>query len=275
MTEETKKTEPTKKIKRERSSAYPAISLESAVELSKKLIDAYGKSPFSRDLAVKGMGYETISGASAPKVAALKHYGLLERQGVDTYKNSTLAESILHFTSDEERRNAILEAITKPKLFNSLIEEYSGRAVPSLLKNILVTKYKIGRNVTDSVVKTFKESIEYAGIYANDIITFDVDSDEGIEQEEKKGGESSNIGSEGVKVTGSPKINSGKNEDMQNVTLPSGIIIHYPNELAYSFAVGEFSEQIKALENAVTAFIEQNKDEEDSTEKQENTPTSE
>ena len=101
MTEE-QVTKTEKKTKRDRSTAYPAIHLGEAIEYSKKLIAAYPKSQFDRASAATSMGYATLSGASAPKVAALAHYGLLDRKG-NAYKNSDLAERILHYSTEEEK----------------------------------------------------------------------------------------------------------------------------------------------------------------------------
>lgn len=250
MTDETKKN-PEKKTKRERSTAYPAVPLKEAVELSGKLINAYGKSPFSRDLAVQAIGYKTITGTSAPKVAALVHYGLLER-GSNTYKNTALAGRITDFTSEEDRDKALIVAVMAPKLFASLIGEYSGKAIPGLLKNILVSQYKINRKVAENVAETFKESAEFAGVYVNGVITeVPIGSKEdadNIEDDVKINPLSSSVS---VPTPKRPLVDEGS-ASMQKVTLPSGIVISYSTDIAYLFAIGKFGEQIAALDKAVT-----------------------
>src|SRR3989344_5274936 len=236
-----------KKTKRDRSTAYPAIPLGEAIEYSKKLIAAYPKSQFDRASAATSMGYATLSGASAPKVAALAHYGLLDRKG-NAYKNSDLAERILHYSTEEEKAEAILEAVKHPKLFESLIGEYSGRAIPPTLNNILVRQYKISLKVADTVVQIFKDSLEFAGLYSNGIVS--ESASQNTEGSKDGGDESKN------KVTGSQTHDKKGTErqthaGMVDVELPSGIIISYPADIAYLFAIGKFGEQIAALDKAV------------------------
>lgn len=240
------KTEAKKTTKRERSTAYPAIPLGEAVEYSKKLIAAYPKSHFDRASAAVSMGYATLSGASAPKIAALVHYGLLERKG-NAYKNSDLAEQILHYTTEDEKDAAILEAAKHPKLFDSLISEYSGRAVPPTLNNILVRQFGIGRKVADTVVQTFKDSLEFAGLYSNGIVSEVVSKDTADAIEEAGKSEHPQPQQFGAKKP-ERQVKTG----MKEVELPSGIVISYPTEIAYLFAIGKFGGEIAALDKAVT-----------------------
>lgn len=271
MTEE-KKSESTRKIKRERSSAYPAISIEEAIDLSGKLINSYSKSPFSRQLAVQGIGYGTITGTSAPKIAALVHYGLLTRSS-NTYKNSELASRILDLVSEEDKRKAILIAVIKPKLFASLINEYSGQAVPNLLKNILVSQYKIGRKVADKVAKNFKDSVEYAGLYVNGVIS---EIPGGLEESNILSSQDNIFESKPLVVSQQEpegSVNTTNNE-FSSVTLPSGVIIQYPEDLKYFFHTGEFTKQIKDLDTSIAIARKTEKDKIND-EKQNNTTTEE
>jgi hypothetical protein len=235
------------KTKRDRSTAYPAIPLGEAIEYSKKLIAAYPKSQFDRASAATSMGYATLSGASAPKVAALAHYGLLDRKG-NAYKNSDLAERILHYSTEEEKAEAILEAVKHPKLFESLIGEYSGRAIPPTLNNILVRQYKISLKVADTVVQIFKDSLEFAGLYSNGIVSESALQDTGGLKNNKDEGKKKVTDSRGHDTKGP---NRQTHAGMVDVELPSGIIISYPADIAYLFAIGKFGEQIAALDKAV------------------------
>ncbi len=239
------------KAKRERSTAYPACSLKEAVEYSKKLLEAYGKSPMDRESAAKGMGFASLSGASTVKVAALVHYGLLVREG-NAYKNSLLSNRITYNTTDEDRVSAVVEAAKKPKLFATLITAYAGQAVPKLLNNILVSTHGINRKVADNVAQTFFDSVEYAGILKNGVITT-----EGLlETEKPDGGDSPH--EEGVtnkQVNRDAHHEKQVNRTIQSVRLPSGVVISYPEGLSYSFAVGKFGPQILALEEAVSKSL--------------------
>ncbi|MFH1047930.1 MAG: hypothetical protein V1738_06530 [Patescibacteria group bacterium] len=239
----------TEKItKRDRSTAYPAISLGDAIKLSNKLIVAYPKSSFDRMSAAKSLGYATLSGASSPKIAALVHYGLLDRKG-NAYKNSDIAERISHYSTEEEKAEAILEAVKHPKLFVSLIGEYSGRAIPPTLNNILVRQYKISLKVADTVVQIFKDSLEFAGLFSNGIVSENATQDsEGLKHDEDEGRKIATDFREHNTKGPSRQTRTG----MVDVELPSGIVLSYPYEIAYLFAIGIFRNEITALDQAVT-----------------------
>jgi hypothetical protein len=237
------------KTKRDRSTAYPAIALGEAIEYSMKLITAYPKSHFDRASAATSMGYATLSGASAPKIAALVHYGLLDRKGGNTYKNSDLALQISHPSAEEDKAEAIREAVKHPKLFESLIREYSGRAIPSMLNNILVRQYMISSKVSDTVVQIFKESLEFAGLYSNGIV---------IENSFQDADDPRDGGADEEKMAISLRENATKAPSRQacagmiDVELPCGVILSYPAGIAYLFAIGKFGNEIAALDKAVT-----------------------
>lgn len=218
-----------KNLSYDRSSAYPSITLSEAIQFSEKLTSAYPRSSFDRESAVKAMGYESVSGASSPKVAALVYYGLLEKKA-NTYKNSDLSQRILNFLTEKERQEAILEAVGRPKLFNALITEYAGRAIPSTLSSVLIRQHGISAKAADKVAQIFKDSADFAGIYKNGIlqnpteVSFEshpresrsIEKDAGVEENARTQGPKQNI--------------SG---DLTSVTLPSGAVISYPAHAAF------------------------------------------
>jgi hypothetical protein len=157
-------------IAKQRSAAYPGVPLEQAIELSSKLLSSYGSSPFSRDLGVQAFGYKKVTGDNAMKISALVHYGLLNREG-NAYKNSSLAERIEHYVSEEDRKEAIIMAALHPKLFRSLVDSLQGKALPSLLSNILIREYSINKNVADKVADNFKKTLLYTGLSQNGVVS--------------------------------------------------------------------------------------------------------
>ncbi len=258
MAEENKGAEGANKVKKERSTAYPGVSVQDAIEFSKVLVDSYGKSPFNRDAALQALKLKP-GGSSFTKVAALVHYGLLTRQG-NAYGVSELAERIIYFTSEEAQKAAIVEATLKPKLFSSLVTEYTGRAVPNLLRNILIQQHKINRNVADNVADIFKSSIEHAGLYVNGIIT-STPSVTPEASEEDEGANAVTPTTHPANPMKTPPAQQAKiPAGMQSVALPSGIIISYPSEVAYLFALGKFGAQVSALEEAVSKAIKKDDD---------------
>src|SRR5688572_772037 len=110
---------PTLKKPKNRSTAYPGVNLEEAIDAAKTLRNNLGSGPYSRDSAAVALGYGGVNGASSTKIAACAHFGLLVREG-NVYKQSELADQILVATSDDERQAGIRVAFTKPALYKKL-----------------------------------------------------------------------------------------------------------------------------------------------------------
>src|SRR3989338_5074201 len=148
---------------RDRSSSYPGLRLSEAVSAVEKIKKALASTPFNRENGAKALGYSGVNGASAAKIAALVHFGLLDRKG-DVYKLSLLADRILIHKSEEDKHNAILEAVQNPKLYRELIEKFKNQSIPTLLSNILVHDHNISQNVSRQASEDFVSSLEFAGL---------------------------------------------------------------------------------------------------------------
>src|SRR5438309_12108284 len=99
--------------KRIRSPNYPAVSLPDAIDKVTALYRNLHTHSAPREVVAKGMGYNSLNGASATTISALHKYGLLERNG-DEIKVSERALRILHPHSPEERASAIRDAASQP-----------------------------------------------------------------------------------------------------------------------------------------------------------------
>ncbi|MFN7160766.1 MAG: hypothetical protein ACK4NC_04115 [Candidatus Gracilibacteria bacterium] len=240
---------------RERSNAYPAITLEEAIEHSKKLLLAYPKSNFDRQTAALALGYDNLNGTSTPRIAALVHYGLIERTGT-VCKNSDIAQRIHNFTSNEEKEEAIIEAALNPKIFKALIEEYEGKALPPTLNNILVRSHGINQKVSEKVVRIFKNTMEYAKIYANGII-----NTQELKKDLPKAFNDNQITT--IPTNPSPsqitpvkaKISTEQN-DMISIKLPSGAVLYYPQHLAYLLQTDtDFGKTLTQLEHIISKAL--------------------
>lgn len=169
MDGETNKISPKKQ--RERSTAYPSSSLEEALELTKQLRDKLGVGPHKRSAAAVGIGYSGVNGASAAKIAAMTHFGLLDRTS-DTYTISDTAKRILFPISEEDRMIAIIEAARQPQLYSQLLEKYAGERIPSMLQNILHINHGVSVSAAPSAADTFIKSMRFARLMDdNDILS--------------------------------------------------------------------------------------------------------
>ncbi len=241
------------KSRNNRSTAYPYIPVGTAVEYSKLLIDSYGKSPFSRENASATMGHESVTGPAAQKISALVHFGLLGKSS-NTYHNTELAQRILWSESDENHASDVVTATLHPKLYKKLISDYNGHSLPGKLNNILIQSHGINPNVADKVADNFKKSLEFAGMLQNGVVTSspstditDTETDEDDKPEDPKGTQAS-------KKKKSATVDAPM-DGMQSLELPSGLVISYPKDLAFNFAMGEFASELKAIELKASSLI--------------------
>lgn len=248
-------TEQINKTKKNRSSSYPFIDLEEAIELMDKLTKTSGKGPYSREVASIGIGHAKVSGTSAMKIATLVHFGLLSRTG-NVYSRTSLTDRILLYTSENDKQNAIRESVMTPKLYNALITRYSNESLPTLLENILIREYGINANVSKEVQKKFITSLIFAGLLVNGVL---ISQNNSVAENETLIQSQNNTGFVGQSQNIKNEIERDLGEN--SVTLPSGIKITFPDSLKYQAYIGSFSEEIKALNTKATLLTEETKTE--------------
>jgi hypothetical protein len=148
--------------KRIRSPNYPALSLKEAIERVSMLYRNQHQHAAPRDVVAKGIGYNSLNGASATAISALHKYGLLDRAGEDI-KVSERAMRILHPHSPEERAAALQEAAREPQLFAELAEKFPG-PLPSddILRNYLA-RNGFAPNALSAVILAYRETSEFVG----------------------------------------------------------------------------------------------------------------
>lgn len=147
-----------------RSRAYPALTLREAVEVLGRVVRALGWTASSRDTIAQTLGYANGStGLAGRTVAALAHYGLLDRNG-GSYRPSLLAERVLHVSELAVRRQALRESFMKPALFRKIVDRYeSNQRIPMDLARILL-ELGITDGAKEDAAAIFMESAQFAGI---------------------------------------------------------------------------------------------------------------
>lgn len=243
----------TKRIPFERSAAYPAINLKDAIDAMEQLRKNLGVSgKYSRESAAQGLGYLGVSGASARKVAALVHYGLLIREG-NTYRQSLLATRIALALTDDEKLGAIRESAKCPKLFNNLIEQLEGQALPAMLPNLLSRDYSINEKVSKDVAEVFRQSIEFAGLLNNGIVSTDADSGSTRSVDDQF-----NIRQRQTGTLDGPAPPSQVDRSLVasiDYPLPSGVVISFPMAYGRQLALGKFADALQEFEIKVEEII--------------------
>lgn len=107
-----------------RSPNYPSISLTDAIGRVGQLFERERQHWATKEVAIKGMGYGSINGASLSAISAAEKYGLVERDKKNNYRVTPRAIAILHPHSQDEKLDALADAIRAPALFSELLKEF-------------------------------------------------------------------------------------------------------------------------------------------------------
>lgn len=156
---------------RNRSPAYPLISLREAVELAAKLYDKHRFNKVPITIALNDLGYST-SGTGYRVVAALSHYGLAEAEGNKESRRiqiTALTRSIIleNPNNPSMSLDAIKTAALMPEMHQWVISNYQlgeGGTLPTdaQLMYDLVTDMGFTEKAAKSFIDEFKETYEYA-----------------------------------------------------------------------------------------------------------------
>ncbi len=156
------------KAKRERSKAYPGAPLEDCARYIALIKKGLGRGTHDRDSLAKAMGFSSVSGAVSPKIAALVHFGFLNRTG-DGYELSEESKSVTDAIDDQERMRAIRSAFSKPTLYQEILSkfEYDGM-IPNQLATHLHRFHGITDTASTSAADIFIASGRFAGVIDQD-----------------------------------------------------------------------------------------------------------
>lgn len=141
-----------------RGQNYPATDLADAIEQVKKIFGKEHRSPMTRESAVKAMGYSSINGASARKLAALSAYRLLD--GRD--ESITVSNDAVTIIADEnadnqaERIAALKRCLQAPALFAEITSKYENASVDNIAAYLIKQGFK--PSAAKAAAGTFKES---------------------------------------------------------------------------------------------------------------------
>ena len=127
-------------MSRTNSPPHPGMSLAKAVEAAGKIFEADRRNPVDRDVAARHIGYTGKNGASDKALAALAHFGLVEKVGKGSLRVSQLAMDIIHpDPSDPQgKQRSLLEAGMKPEIYKELRAQFPDYVSEGTLRSYLV-----------------------------------------------------------------------------------------------------------------------------------------
>ena len=146
---------------KERSPNYPAVGLKAAIEMARKFWDKERRTSVSLQLAVKAIGYKSLSGPARTKIAALRQYGLLDKDKRG-FRLSGLAKKIVnHSPGSEDYEAAVRTAAMQPELFKELLRTHS-EASDDSLRSYLAVEKSFSDMGSRQCVQSFRDTINLA-----------------------------------------------------------------------------------------------------------------
>ena len=118
---------------KQRSNAYPSYTILDCIELTKNIYTQFGNSSYqTRDKIAKVLNCapDTLN----KKLSSCGQYKLLDLKAKEGYKPTVRFISIHKPLSEDERKQALLDCLKSPKIYATLLEQYSNNFVPNLLE---------------------------------------------------------------------------------------------------------------------------------------------
>lgn len=149
---------------RERSKAYPGATLEDCVKFTGMIKKELGRGTHDRDSLAQAMGFGSVSGTVSPKIAALVHFGFLDRTA-SGYELSEASKSVTDAITDQERIEAIKAAFSKPTLYQEILAKFEADGkIPGQLATHLHRFHGITASASGSAAEIFLASGRFAGV---------------------------------------------------------------------------------------------------------------
>lgn len=147
-----------------RSPNYPAFGLAETIRMAKTIWDKEERTAISPDVAVKALGYQSMSGTARSKLGSLRKFGLLDEVKNGGVKISDLAMELIHHTPDSaEHRKAIQEAALKPELYKELYGSHA-KASDDAIRSFLKLKKAFSQSGAGQCVEAFRGTLKLANL---------------------------------------------------------------------------------------------------------------
>lgn len=151
---------------RRRSRPYPAFDLERSYD---DLIAVSVEGSGDSDVLAKALGYASgKGGASIRRIAAMVHYGFMERDG-NEYVLTDFGQQLVDLNPedgghDEELRGLMVEALGRPEVFAEALDPYKEGELERDGLAKFFQEAGITRKASGRVADIFLRSCEFAGV---------------------------------------------------------------------------------------------------------------
>jgi len=162
-------TPPAHRVKRERSTRYPGVTLAESLKLCESIQDLGVDGLSAGDIA-SALGYKNIkTNTFSARLSAARQFALLNLTGAG-YGLTPLCREILHPVEPAELPRLYRQALLKPPLYAELAERLAGKKVPdaSILGNVLYHNHQIIATAKQAAAEAFLDSSRFAGALGPD-----------------------------------------------------------------------------------------------------------
>ena len=143
---------------KQRSPNYPAISLKTAIELTRKLYDNAKRTHVSEAVAASAMGYKSLNGTTRGHISALKKYGLVEDEGAGLQVSNLAMQILMHPEGSPDRQTAINVAAFIPEIFREIHRTHR-EASDSVLRPYLILSKQFSEGGADQFIQAFRDTM--------------------------------------------------------------------------------------------------------------------
>lgn len=160
----------------ERSNSYPAFSIEYAFDLTRKIYLQFGSSAHNnRETIAKVL--KMSSNYLIIPLSTATQYGLLEMKSKIGYNPTPLFVRYYKPETENEKRDAQIECLKRPKLYEALLNAYSGNIIPTsqALATTLFRRYNIAENASLKAAEIFIDNLKSLSLLdeENKLLPFD------------------------------------------------------------------------------------------------------
>lgn len=161
---------------RDRSPAYPFISLKIAVERLAVFESYFGRHPAPAQKVGAAWGMKPDSSQAGQTLASLKSYGLVEYQGAGESRMAVLSEdgrNYLRAQQDSLKKEILKRCALKPKAIHEYWSKWGSDRLPNAMcLDELVLKGGFSETGASVFLRVYDETIGFAGLAGGDKMSF-------------------------------------------------------------------------------------------------------
>lgn len=150
-----------------RNRAFPAHTLEKALQVVQAIVDAGASRPMDRLLVAQAINRTPSSSEFRSILSSSLKYGLTEgTEKADFIKPTPIGLQIAKPVTESERQAALLRAVNTPPLFQRVYAHFNKQRLPraDFFKNILERQFDVDESHADEVANLIHENARYVGV---------------------------------------------------------------------------------------------------------------